>query len=220
MTGVTAVDEAWAFYAGSLEGPAGTGTGNGVYALAEKRGDNFDTDKASGQARVNGNLLVHVEAMRAYLKEGLCDDAARELTEAIVPQMSAPLIQGVLRCTLLTDPAAFTGDAEALAENKAEGWTFASALLPQIASCSRTVADKVTANMHFKTGTMQDGYASVAASLRTVYACLGMTCADVGAYTDSTLTPPSVPAGLAKCADMLSQCGVYELFSVYSITHP
>ena len=199
--GVTAVDEAWAFYAGSLEGPAGTGTGNGVYALAEKRGDNFDTNKASGQAHVNSNLLVHVEAMRAYLKEGLCDDAARELTEAIVPQMSVPLMQGVLRYTLRTDAAAFTADAAALAKNKAEGWTFASALLPQIARCSRAVADKVTRNMHFKTGTMQDGYASVAASLQTVYACLGMTCADVGAYTESTLTPPSVPAGLAKCTD-------------------
>merc|ERR1719272_2164327 len=41
--GVHAWDEGWAFYAGSLEGTDGSGKGALVYALAEKRCQNFGT---------------------------------------------------------------------------------------------------------------------------------------------------------------------------------
>ena len=40
---------------------------------------------------------------------------------------------------------------------------------------------------------MADGFAAVKAAVESTYACLGITCADVGAY-----------AGTAACSDALS----------------
>ena len=54
---VHAWDEAWAFYAGSLEGEAGSQGGAMLYRLAEKRCTNFNTCHNGGISVVNKQIL-------------------------------------------------------------------------------------------------------------------------------------------------------------------
>ena len=100
--GVHAWDEGWAFYTGSLEGTDVGGSADGgqmIYALAEKRCENFGTCDTAGVSEVNNELLTRWEAGRDHLAAGECS-AAADLIEEIVPLMAVPLIQGVLRCVL------------------------------------------------------------------------------------------------------------------------
>ena len=98
-------DEGWAFYAGSLEGPdvGGTDEGQMIYALAEKRCENFktcsgdtDDDDLTGVSAVNAELLTLRQSGQSAIQELDCD-TAEATKEEIVAQMVVPLVQGVLR---------------------------------------------------------------------------------------------------------------------------
>lgn len=102
---VHAWDEAWAFYAGSLEGEnvGGSGDGQMIYALAEKRCENFGTctgdddgNDFAGISSINDRLLDLFEEGRDLLDEGECS-AAEEIMEDIIKLMKVPLIQGMFR---------------------------------------------------------------------------------------------------------------------------
>ena len=98
--GVHAWDEGWAFYTGSLEGTDVGGSADGgqmVYALAEKRCENFGTCDTAGVSEVNNELLTLWETGRDHLAAFECV-AAENVKDDIVPLMAVPLIQGVLRC--------------------------------------------------------------------------------------------------------------------------
>ena len=62
-------DEAWAFYAGSLEGSAGNSDGRMLYRLAEKRCKNFGTCQG-GIADVNKQILNIFISGKTSLAEG------------------------------------------------------------------------------------------------------------------------------------------------------
>ncbi|CAM9887341.1 unnamed protein product [Ectocarpus sp. 8 AP-2014] len=190
--GPHAWDEGWAFYAGSLEGTDAGGSGDGqmIYALAEKRCENFgtcsgDTDgsDATGVSAINSELLTLWEAGKANLLAGECTEASAVIDE-IVPLMAVPLIQGLLRYTYLADPAIGTGgDKEA-----AELWAFSASILPWISACDAAVGTKVRDNTELGSASapMADGYAAIKAELETVYSCMGITCAQVGGLLDDT----------------------------------
>ncbi|CAN0041796.1 unnamed protein product, partial [Hapterophycus canaliculatus] len=103
---VIAWDEGWAFYAGSLEGAAVGGTedeGQMLYALAEKRCENFmtcsgdnDGDDLSGVSAVNKDILAKWQTGQSNIQELDCV-SAKAIKEDIVALMIVPLVQGVLR---------------------------------------------------------------------------------------------------------------------------
>lgn len=102
---VHAWDEAWAFYAGSLEGEEVGGSGNGqmIYALAEKRCKNFGTctgdndgSDTSGISAVNSQLLALFNEGRDLLNDGDCS-STENVKDDIVKLMIVPLVQGMLR---------------------------------------------------------------------------------------------------------------------------
>ena len=68
-----------------------------IYALAEKRCENFDTCDTAGVSEVNTELLTRWETGRDHLAAFECV-AAENVKDEIVPLMAVPLIQGVLRC--------------------------------------------------------------------------------------------------------------------------
>merc|ERR1711872_795794 len=70
---VHAWDEAWAFYAGSLEGTKGNSNGTLLYRLAEKRCKNFGTCK-DNVALVNREILSLFNFGKAALSEGRCQE--------------------------------------------------------------------------------------------------------------------------------------------------
>lgn len=71
-----------------------------VYALAEKRCENFGTCNGAGVSQVNVDLLDLWTQGKAHLEAFECDDAAA-VVEEIVPLMAVPLVQGLLRCVSL-----------------------------------------------------------------------------------------------------------------------
>merc|ERR1719443_405528 len=91
-------DEGWAFYAGSLEGADGSGTGSMVHALAEKRCQDFGTCTSgiTGKAKANEKHLENARRGRNKILAGDCFTVTQEF-DAIVDQMTVPLIQGMLK---------------------------------------------------------------------------------------------------------------------------
>jgi Low iron-inducible periplasmic protein len=176
------LDEAVAFYTGSLEGTDGSGDGVLPYSLADKRCSDFKTcgdngDATSGTSKVNVEIFKSFSLMKANLGLKACD-AARANKENIVKHMIVPLIQGTIRYAVLTVAP------DANDKDESEGASFAAAVLPWIHACSAGDATTIYNNM--KTG--QNGSAKLAdvkKAFENTYSCLGITCADVGGYYDS-----------------------------------
>merc|ERR1719353_270841 len=132
---------------------------------------------------------------------------------AIVDQMTVPLIQGMLKYAFKADPANAQGSCTSGSCDKewAEGWAFAAAVLPRLHFCSKDVAEFVTANLDTANAApMPGGFATLKAHVESTYPCLGITCADIGAFQNSA----GIYTGMEACADTtpteqpLSDCNV------------
>merc|ERR1719243_189358 len=146
---VHAIDEAAAFYAGSLEGSGATGNGNGklIFRLAEKRCSNFGTCNAGAQAKANQMVIAKLQEAQTELKNARCSNVPA-LRDSVVSLMSIPLVQGSLRYAwkVAEDPGA--GETE-----KAEGAVFSAAILPRVANCDTAKAKIISDNMKINAGT-------------------------------------------------------------------
>lgn len=199
--GPHAWDEGWAFYAGSLEEVDGSGDGKLLYALADKRCENFKTcsgdedgNDLSGTAAVNKEILELFREGVQYLLDGNCDDVTA-IKDKIVDLMTIPLVQGLLRYVYLADPQGGQGaDKEA-----AELWAFSAAVLPRIHECNEDVASIIEANTNIESidAPVSDGYVEIKAQIEKVYECLGMTCDDVGGLLMEGAT--SYVSGMEPC---------------------
>jgi len=174
---VHAWDEAWAFYAGSLEGTASNSEGRMLYRLAEKRCKNFGTCRTN-IAEVNKQILSLFISGKKSLEEGRCGEV-RPMINKIVNLMTVPLIQGTLRY------AYKTSGGKGGPKDKAEGVAFLGAFLPRLHNCSAEDADTVRRQMWID-GTMEseDSFSTVKTLLERNYACMGVTCSQVGALLD------------------------------------
>lgn len=173
---VHAWDEGVAFYTGSLEGEAAGGNSNEgklLHQLADKRCQNFKTcvpagQSLSGTSKINKRLFELFDQGRDLLSNGDCN-AARAIVPVITAKMYVPMVQGALRYTY---KVAELGGAE---KEKAEGATFAAAVLPKVHNCSIADAAKIYNRMN-----VGASFADVKASFESVYPQMGITCADVG----------------------------------------
>merc|ERR1719316_2332417 len=198
-------DEGWAFYAGSLEGTDGSGSGQMIHQLAEKRCADFGTccDGTTGAAKANGRALQKARKGRNKILSGDCFTVAKDF-DAIVDQMTVPLIQGMLKYAFKADPANSLGSCGTAGDNCdkswAEGWAFAAAVLPRLHYCNNGVAKLVTENLDVAItagAQMKDGYKKLKSEVEKTYPCLGITCAEVGEFQTST----GVYTDMDKCTD-------------------
>merc|ERR1719401_505943 len=89
--------------------------------------------------------------------------------------MTVPLIQGALRY------AYKVGNLGGGNVEKAEGAVFAAAVLPLVHACNSAHATVISDNMKIDSASpMAAGFAAVKSAFESNYACLGITCADVG----------------------------------------
>jgi len=199
-------DEGWAFYAGSLEGTDGSGSGAMLHTLAEKRCADFGTckDGRAGAANVNTKALGLAETGRDKILLRDCSSVQNEYDQ-IVDQMTIPLIQGMLKYAFKADPANSAGSCEAVGDNCdkswAEGWAFAAAALPRLNYCNNGVAKLVKDNLDVSITAgqqMKDGYKKLKSEVEKTYPCLGITCAEVGEFQTST----GVYTDMDKCTDV------------------
>jgi hypothetical protein len=120
--------------------------------------------------------------------------------DAIVDQMTVPLIQGMLKYAFKSDPANAQGSCTSGSCDKAwaEGWAFAAAVLPRLHYCSFEIADMVRRNLDTANAApMKDGFGQLKAQVESTYPCLGITCADVGAFQTSA----GIYEGMDACTD-------------------
>jgi len=173
---VHAWDEAVAFYTGSLEGTDGSGSGKLLHALADKRCANFGTCEpvSRGGSKVNTQILEQFKLGQAMLLQGKCVEAV-PIKRRVVELMSVPLVQGALRYAYKV--AKLSGGSK----EKAEGAAFSAAVLPLVAACDADAAKLISGNMRIDVTTpMSSGFTAVKHAFESVYACLGITCEDIG----------------------------------------
>merc|ERR1712028_313354 len=203
---VHAWDEAVAFYTGSLETKL-------LYALADKRCKNFgtctndqDNDKTSGSSAINGLVFEQFTLGQAKLLSGDCI-SVQAIKDQIVDYMSVPLVQGALRYAYKVDKLS-GGDKE-----KAEMVAFTGAILPRVAACSVTDAATIRSNM-FIDGTVSSGFLAVKQAFGNNYACMGITCAQIGGL----MLNDGYYDGASPCEDAtsstLTDCDDDEFFKI------
>jgi hypothetical protein len=183
---VHALDEAIAFYTGSLEGTDGEPSGVMMYALAEKRCINFMTcgtlgNELEGKAKVNIELFNYAQLMKEQLIAQNCEGAS-EYKKLITQLMFVPLVQGTLRYAYKTSVATEYDEVE-----DAEAAVYAATVLPVVYWCN--ASDAATIYENLKTGqSNQSNFSAVKRAFENSYECMGITCADVGGlYDDSKL---------------------------------
>ena len=176
---VHALDEAVAFYTGSLEGTDGSGDGVQMYALADKRCENFRTcgengDQTVGGSKVNMEIFREFDRMQQNLNIGDCGNA-RKNKEAIEQKMFVPLVQGTLRYAWKQEyEKNSAGEKE-----EAEGATFAAAVLPVVAKCNEEDAAVIFNEMKPGGGFDVD-FGAVKRAFERNYDCMGLKCEDIG----------------------------------------
>lgn len=180
--GVKAWDEAWVFYAGSLEGVDGTGSGKQPYSLAEKRCANFGTcASAAGRAKVNNELLGLFKDGQSLLEARDCA-GADEKKRDIIELMAVPLIQGTLRYAYRLDGKT-SEERVSMAKEIAEGLTFAAAVLPVVDQASPDAAKVIREQMYDLEDEPVVNFKEVREAFESAYKALGINCGDVGALT-------------------------------------
>jgi hypothetical protein len=196
---VHSLDQAVAFYAGSLEGRDGSGDGVMLYNLADKRALNFKTagensDSLEGTSYVNIQVVREFQRAQLFLLEGDCPSA--EVTKTnIVNLMKVPLIQGVLRYAYVREFGNL-GTEEISQKAEAEGASFAAAVLPWVHACERVDADIIYDTMRVGSTPQKDSFNDVKEAFERNYKCLGISCADVGGlWTPDGYAPGADPCG-------------------------
>jgi Notch-like protein len=216
-------DEGVAFYTGSLEGTVqgGNMAGKLVYRLAEKRCGNFGTcTGAGGMSQVNDALFKAGGLFpqgRDLLHAGSCS-SVRAVVDQIVSLMTVPLVQGTLRYAWKVGQTGGVDNrpSDQFAKNAASGSTYAAAVLPLVHACNPAAASVVSDNVKFgaavydqTTGAYVSGTkpdtGAVKAALETTYACLGITCGQVGGLLNGART--AAEAGMEVCTPACSGTG-------------
>lgn len=181
---VHALDEAVAFYTGVLEGTDGSGVGNLMYDLADKRCANFKTcgkkgNEVSGTAKVNIDIFAQFNDMKKVLRSSDANkcDVARTHKERIAQLIFVPFIQGTLRYSYRTATVDDPSDKEI-----AERAVFAAAVLPMVHSCNNDHAQTIYQNS--KAENIQVDFGAVKNAFESVYSCLQISCDDIGGLVD------------------------------------
>lgn len=180
---VTAWDEAWAFYTGSIINSDGTNVLDGklMYTLAHTRASNAklipngdDIDRAP----VNKKLIELFTTGQRQLDDRECKKLLETKNE-IVKYMQVPLLQGLVRY-IVKVKVEVESDGLELEKGHGEGWAFASALLPLLDHCDKDIATKIVKNFKPSVAPMSDSIEDVMKSLMSAYGCLGVSCGDMG----------------------------------------
>ena len=180
---LNALDQAVAFYTGSLEGPTGSGNGVLLYELADARAIDFKTagpngNSVSGTSKVNIDIFQQFSSMQNSLLSQDCMEASIG-KQYIASKMAVPLIQGTLRYAYLTDT-----NPSSPVKIAAEGAVYSAAILPIVAACNQNDAATIYQNMQTNQGNTCD-FVKVKDALENNYACMGIQPSDVGGLWDA-----------------------------------
>lgn len=177
---------------------SGVSLPHSLTALANDAADLFET--AVSEAKVNTQLkLLYQQGVSVLTASNYCvsssgvSNAAQELwtvVQRMVSQMNVPLVQ------MLIDSI--------LQSRVGETQLYAMAIIPQLSSCRPSVFKRLQDELLSTAGTVNFAKANdMIQDLQQAFPCLGITCADVGAYLVTRLpqcTDPGVTVPLAEYA--------------------
>jgi hypothetical protein len=190
-------DEAFAIYAGSLEGSDGSGDGKLLYHLADEMCIAFGTCVLQS-APANRKLVEEFQTGQSRILSGQCEDATSS-KDRIVSLMTVPLIQGLLLSA--------TGLQEADTVGQVTAFIFATSVLPLLHDCNETAAALIYDAFRLPiTETDEDLFPSIRAVVESSYECLGISCEDIGFLLGADLClarteAPTTSAGSDGCED-------------------
>ena len=180
---VHSLDEAVAFYAGSLQGKDGSGDGRFLYEFADRMAIDFrtageDMDDDVGTSFVNLQIFDNFKKAQLALLQGYCN-VAQDHKRAVVNLMKVPLVQSILKIADHREKrdSAVTENSEKI---EAEGATYAAALLPWLYQCNKNDAQILYENMRIGSSASKVRFSEVKTALERNYDCLGITCQQVG----------------------------------------
>ena len=168
------VDEAVAFWVGSLEGTDGSGNGVLMYDMAENRAEESGT-VTSGLSGTNTMMLALFTAAKDAIVDADCA-GGEKATSSLALIQNIPLVQTLLKYSKLTSGTGTTPGLEA------ERVAAAINILPIIHKCSATDAQVIYDNT--KVGATVD-YPSVEGAVLNSYECLGVTAEDIGTQPET-----------------------------------
>jgi hypothetical protein len=176
---IGAWDEAIAYYVGSIAKTEGGDEGYFPYSTAEKRCRNFETCSNSGVSNVNVEIMEMFQAGQESLSSLDCETAA-EAKAQITDLMVVPLVQGLLRDAYYVDKQDIVDDRA-----DASGATYAAAVLPFVHACNQNDARIIHNNMGIGQSD-KPNFDNVKAAFERNYACMGISCADIGGLINSS----------------------------------
>jgi hypothetical protein len=204
---IHALDEWWAFYAGSLE--TGTASGFSTYILAEKRAGFFGKDTAivgnGGKSEVNKILLAATNEFKGLLSAKGNEAKLVQILKCVRAQLKVPLIQGCIQYAYKTDSkTAFPGDSSS-AVSKGELWAFCSGVLPFLHEVNPSDAETLRKEADI---VPRDDINPDFTKIKGVFSAenlnkMGISCADVGGFVDKSEKTSLTTKGsdFARCTD-------------------
>jgi hypothetical protein len=180
-------DQFVALYVGDGQTLAPDWDGDMLYELGQAGGKRFGTvDEYEGEANVNAYVkLRYQEAQRLLADDDYCtrDDQVMslwKLVNQILSSMRVPLYQMLIH-SMMEDAIDDGGGMGADASYRIR--MYALALVPQLSQCKSSLHTKLKEYLLDKPYD-RDDFSRILELLQLSYDCLGVTCADVGAYMD------------------------------------
>jgi len=208
MDAIEAWNKAAAFYVGSMEGTKGEGSGYQIFALGDKRCQNYENcgpngDSPGGVARTNIVAISLFQKGAGLVFSGDLEGLQKCIKE-INDSVLVMLVQGTLR---YAHKLGVRGSF--LAKELGEGSTFAAALLPQLAAvntkAAKTIRKEFQIGAKGKTNKKKFSFEKVHLTLACNYFEMGISCAEVGSLIDGL-----IPAAFEQCDLKIPQKSVCD----------
>ncbi|GAX12483.1 hypothetical protein FisN_24Hh058 [Fistulifera solaris] len=176
------VDEAAAFFIGSMEGRRTGGDitkhGKLMYALANEMCSSFEECTNNEEAKSNEFILFALNDLKQAITEGKCEQAKSKLEESIIPNLYISTIQGTLLfAEINSELPPQTNDS-----TLAAGDMLAKSILPVVANISSSSAAIISENMEFSLSNkpVKDGAEAVFDAFASVLNSTGIGCSQIG----------------------------------------
>jgi len=173
---IISIDEAAAFYIGSLQKTGNPDSGYMLYNFAEDTGEHFGQD-GTGQVWANTKILKLLNKAKSELSYSKAcsnkSDTASELLyiyDEILPQMTIPLMQNLVRYMYVDD--------------KKRVALYALAVVPMIAGCDTGTFSYLKEAL-IENEYNRNSFEYILRALQNSYSCLKITCGDIGPYIQS-----------------------------------
>ncbi len=199
------LDRGFALYVGE-EQQTGDATGYSLYSLAEKMAAFFSTENSNtGEASVNERIVkLYTDLQNNFVlnnPNNACENDPIQVpkrfqakVQKIIHLTSVPIVQALLHYLNSNQP--LYAEIHALQ------------LIPLMGMCSRTHAETFQ-NIMVSNAYNSSAFPTLLQTIQASFDCLGITCADVGAYETNAI-PACVDQTTANLAGFITSADVRE----------